>query len=182
MAQYYRAVILGEAPRGAKGREIIRLWSCPHDYGYGAKLMEHSYFHIHFVLNLEYQLSPDGIFYKSRVVWAGDYALKEPPKEDGTSDNLYHLCENNSTHMPLPHRNTSAYPYLVNHTKMQYVDKTKEHIHPLPLLTAEGNGSGGGDYGGHNEDLCGAWARHVISIEKEPPVDYKELLCGFEEY
>ena len=41
--------------------------------------------------------------------------------------------------------------YLVNHDKKQFVDKTKVptdsdgwKIHPLPLLTCEGNGRGGG--------------------------------------
>jgi hypothetical protein len=83
--------------------------------------------------------------------------------------------------MPLPHHDTKDYPYLVNHTKKQYVDKRKEEIHPLPLLTAEGNGAGGGDYRGDNEILCGDWARDVISIETEPPVGYEELLCKFRE-
>lgn len=184
MGQYYKAIILGEKPSDAtQPREIIRLWSSPHDYGYGAKLMEHSYFHIHFVLNLEYQLSPEGMFYRSRVVWAGDYADDEPLQDsDAESQTLYHLCKEDGTHLPLPHHDTKDYPYLVNHTKKQYVNKEKEEIHPLPLLTAEGNGRGGGDYGGHNEELCGTWARDVISIEMEAPADYEELICEFEEY
>jgi hypothetical protein len=38
-------------------------------------------------------------------------------------------------------------------------------MHPLPLLTAEGNGRGGGDI----EDappVIGSWARDVISVEE----------------
>ena len=183
MGQYYKAIILAEKPQATGGKEIIRLWSFPHDYGYGTKLMEHSYFDNHFVLNVEYQLSPEGMFYRSRVVWAGDYADDEPLQEgEDDSANLYELCEKDDTHMPLPHHDTKDYPYLVNHTTKQYVDKEKEDIHPLPLLTVEGNGRGNGDYGGHNEELCGTWARHVLSIEKEPPAGYEELLCAFEEY
>lgn len=143
--------------------------------------MEHSYFHIHFVLNFEYQLSPDGMFYRLRVVWAGDYVDEEQFQDGETkSQTLYHPCKDDSTHLPLPHHDTNAYSYLVNHTKKQYVNKEKEEIHPLPLLTAEGNGRGGCDYGGHNEELCGAWARNVLSVEKEPPTGYEELVCAFE--
>jgi len=192
MGQYYKAILLANKPQADKpqadkpqaGREIIRLWSSPHDYGYGSKLMEHVYFDNYFVLNLEYQLSPEGMFHQSRVVWAGDYAEEEQEQEqegDLETKNLYYLCKEDSTHRPLPHHDTHAYPYVVNHTTKQYVDKKKENIHPLPLLTAEGNGAGGGDYRGDNEYLCGSWARHVISVEKEPPAGYEELICAFEE-
>ena len=43
-------------------------------------------------------------------------------------------------------------------------------LHPLSLLTAEGNGRGGGDYNGPNMDMVGTWARDVISMENEAPV------------
>jgi hypothetical protein len=59
--------------------------------------------------------------------------------------------------------------------------KHVEGIHPLPLLVSEGNGSGGGDYFGHNQDLCGTWARDIISVEDSIPEDYKELVCDFAE-
>ena len=182
MGQYYKAIILADSKQA--GREIIRRWVHPHDYGYGSKLMEHSYFDNHFVTDLEYQLTPEGQFYRSRVVWAGDYAEEEDAVDrdvDNTLTNLYHLCENNDTHQPFPHHDTSSYRYLINHTKKLYVDKQKEHIHPLPLLIAEGNGAGGGDYRGDNEYLCGSWARDVISVEKTAPEGYQELVCRFEE-
>jgi hypothetical protein len=63
------------------------------------------------------------------------------------------------------------------------VDKTKsKSIHPLPLLICEGNGRGGGDYDGSNYDLCGTWARDVISMEETIPDNYIELICDFYEY
>jgi hypothetical protein len=181
MGQYYKAIILADQ-KSAAGRQIIRLWSFAHDYGYGAKLMEHSYFDNHFVTNFEYQLTPEGMFYRSRVVWAGEYADEEPTIEGDTAHNLYSLCRENSTHMPLPHHNTSSYRYLINHTMKLYVDKKKEEFHPLPLLTCEGNGLSNGDYCGTNHGICGSWARDVISVEKEPPQGYTELVCGFQEY
>ncbi|KAH3691136.1 hypothetical protein Pelo_19957 [Pelomyxa schiedti] len=48
-----------------------------------------------------------------------------------------------------PVRSTAAYRYIVNHSKRQYVDKSgclSLSIHPLPLLLAEGNGRGCGDF------------------------------------
>jgi hypothetical protein len=72
-------------------------------------------------------------------------------------------------------KNTDNYRFVVNHTKRQFVDKNsvKEHengyrIHPLPFLTVEGNGRGGGDYFGSSE-LIGSWARDVISVEQFAP-------------
>jgi hypothetical protein len=75
--------------------------------------------------------------------------------------------------------------YLVNHDKKQFVDKTKVpsdsdgwRIHPLPLLTCEGNGRGGGDFRGESE-LVGSWARDIISVESKKadiPKGYTELI------
>ena len=80
--------------------------------------------------------------------------------------------------------------YLVNHDKKQFVDKTKVpkdsegwQIHPLPLLTCEGNGRGGGDF--HKDsDLVGSWARDVISVEATKsaiPKDYTEVIFNLTE-
>ena len=52
-------------------------------------------------------------------------------------------------------------------------------INPLPLLLAQGNGQGGGDYRGKNENTVGIWAKNEISIEFEVPEGYKELIVSF---
>jgi hypothetical protein len=70
-----------------------------------------------------------------------------------------------------------SYTYIVNHTKRVYVKKGTG-VHPLPILTAEGNGRGSGDYEGQNMDLVGTWARDVISMENEAP-DYTLVACEF---
>ena len=79
-------------------------------------------------------------------------------------------------------RSTECFRYIVNHSKKLFVDKEKltSNIHPLPLLTCEGNGRGGGDYGGSSE-LVGSWARDVISVERLAPAssDFTELVCEF---
>jgi hypothetical protein len=77
--------------------------------------------------------------------------------------------------------------YVVNHDKKQFVDKTKVtkdadgwQIHPLPFLTCEGNGRGGGDFRGEDANkLVGSWARDTISVETRKadfPKDYTELI------
>jgi hypothetical protein len=82
--------------------------------------------------------------------------------------------------------------YLVNHDKKEFVNKTKTpkdsdgwKIHPLPLLTCEGNGRGGGDFFVSTEkkqgnvELIGVWARDKISVvskKAEIPKGFTELV------
>lgn len=92
------------------------------------------------------------------------------------------------------------FPFILNHTEKTYIDKRlieKDHtwtdpregidydikIHPLPLLTAEGNGRGGGDFheGGIGYEYIGQWARAIISIEKEVPEGYELFDISFKE-
>ena len=66
-------------------------------------------------------------------------------------------------HLTIPHRKWRYNKYLINYDKAQYVKlpKCKKgvwQIHPLPLLCADGNGRGGGDYNGINENMVGIWA------------------------
>lgn len=148
--------------------------------------MEHSYIGNHFVQAVEYLICPQGMFYRSRLVWAGDYVDNEADQDK----NLDTIASDDVNERKASHPSNydmSSYRYIVNHTKNQYVDKNHNlkhrgyNIHPLPLLTAEGNGHGGGDYRGNNDNLVGTWARNVISVEQECPVGYSELVCEFSE-
>jgi hypothetical protein len=65
--------------------------------------------------------------------------------------------------------NMHNYRYIINHTKKEYVkvpayEKDKWIIHPLPILLADGNGRGGGDYYGKNNSLAGTWKFDLISV------------------
>lgn len=147
--------------------------------------MEHSYLANQFVLAFEKLIT-----HKPQiVVWAGDYA--EPCKRRKT--NVYQRCLDKLEALPiiLETNRSKRYiglRYIVNHTTKQYVDKFKIEsdnygfsIHPLPLLTCEGNGEGGGDYFGEaDKHLVGTWARNLISIEDEIPKGYTELVVNFE--
>jgi len=173
MGQYYHPIILS-----SDGKIIV--WMLATSYNNGLKLMEHSYIGNNFVSTFEFGLSREGPHYKSRVVWAGDYADNEP----GEATNLHSQCTEYSMIYPAE-KLTTNYRFLVNHTKKQFVDKSKVPasdeltIHPLPLLTAEGNGRGGGDYYSDSADACplvGSWARDVISVEETAPEGFDELV------
>jgi len=80
--------------------------------------------------------------------------------------------------------------YLVNYTKNEFVDKSKApksaddwRVHPLPLLTCEGNGRGGGDFRGENPYI-GAWSRDkigVVSNKSDIPKGFTEITPNFAE-
>ena len=169
-------------------------WVSPYDYDNGAKLMEHSYIGNSFVEAVEFLLIDDGEGNKGRwsgnkIVWAGDYANAEPLG----ANNLYSLAEEKDKLKMLIEAVPENYHYLVNWDKKQFVDKTKCNpingvwnikglkIHPLPLLTADGNGRGGGDYNGEGIDYVGTWARDRISLMKEIPEDFTEIRPNFDE-
>lgn len=192
MGQYYIAILLAE--KGTTKKEFIRLYVNPHDYCQGAKLMEHSYCGGDIMNVIESLIGQTGMFYKSRLVWAGDYAEEEEDEELG---NLYSQTgsdENVDKSFRYTVTNPQYYRYIVNHTKKSYVDKEHRNsedeeerakdykIHPLPLLTSDGNGKGGGDYSGKNVHLCGIWARDTVSVETTIPEGYEELVCDFGEY
>ncbi len=142
------------------------------------KLMEHSYIGNESVNSVEMLMIKGGRWYKNRVVWGGDYG---DMKLHNISDvegwpKLYNLIKA----IPEDHK------YILNHDKELYVEKTSETnelvIHPMPLLVADGNGRGGGDYRGRELDIVGSWKGDKISIDKEIPENFTKLKYrGFEE-
>lgn len=175
MGQYYFPIFLNN---GGK----VMAWVHAHEYNNGLKLMEHSYIDNNFVNAVETELRPEGRFYMSNFVWAGDYADNEP----GLEENLYHICTDDLKINPSSSMDMSAYQYIVNHTKKMYVNKARVPerfeccLHPLPLLTCEGNGRGGGDFRG-SHPLIGSWARDRISVETMYPPDFNELFFDLAE-
>jgi hypothetical protein len=174
MGQYYFAIILGE--KGAHSKEIIRQAVNPHDYNNGSKLLEHGYVGNNFTEAVECLLMPNAPFFKSRLVWAGDYA---DPEADGKT--LYENAQENTNLFSTRQYSASQARYIINHSKQAYFLKEKNKIHPLCILTAEGNGRGGGDYRGLNKDLSGTWARDVISVEDVAPSGYTLHKFSFRE-
>lgn len=95
----------------------------------------------------------------------------------------------------IPYDELPTYKYIINFDKKVFVripekpvnpyDENGNYIltiHPLPLLCADGNGGGGGDYWGANETLVGSWAYDRIGVSNELPDNIKtELIVTFKE-
>lgn len=198
MGQYYKPVILTDDNKP-------EIYASSWDFQNGAKLMEHSYIGNTLVGAVEYMIEDD----EAKIVWAGDYADGE---QDNEENNIYDIVDNEDNNVmkitpqyfakekkkgvdyicAMFQRTSKRTRYIINHTKKQFVDKTKcpvsndewkLSINPLPLLTAEGNGRGGGDYNGVNCNLVGSWARNLISVSvNHPGDDYEEIIPNFMEY
>jgi len=149
-----------------------------HDFDNGLKLMEHSYIGNRFMKAVEGLISKGGRWRGDKIVWAGDYADAEPNSEH----NLHTICDKKIT----PNIPTKTERYLVNLDTKEFVDMKKIpvfettdnwewRLHPLSLLTCEGNGRGGGDFRGDSK-LVGKWARNRVVIQKTKPVNKLELI------
>lgn len=93
------------------------------------------------------------------------------------NDNLYTRAPGDKKIIGNGEKVDKAFHYLCNWDKKIAIDLDDVEeisptdyfkIHPLPLLTCEGNGRGGGDFRG-DDDNVGAWARDRLSLEKEIP-------------
>jgi hypothetical protein len=179
MGQYYKPVSI------EKKEHVYS-----HSYDNGLKLMEHSYIGNQFMRAVEALLVVGGAWYGDHIVWAGDYADPEPgitdPEDPNRELNLYHICETEIKPTPLK----ESHRYVINMDTKEFVDTKKVPIsdiwrdedgkeypfiiHPLSILTCEGNGRGGGDL--HKEsDLVGKWARQRVAVTSRKPKDYKEI-------
>lgn len=179
MGQYYNSVLKDE-----KGE--IKSY-----YNYGLKLMEHSYFFNNYVNSVCKKLVNKPHY----VAWVGDYAEEEDYIDRDNAEMVAELVKNRGKDATQLSDEKAPYGYmghlLINHSKKQFIDmrdyynnsilhygkKRKDEfvIHPLPLLTAVGNGKGGGDYYGNgaiNKEDVGLWAGDLIEIVKYND-DYK---------
>ena len=181
MGQYYK-------PINVESME----WVYSHDYGNGLKLMEHSYVGNNFVGVVMKLLTEGNRWHKKKIVWCGDYAAEKYYERTQEEDKL--------KPDEIMAKSEQRRAILVNHTKKEYVrfysfplDELKKKvvdrlegndeyvISPLPLLTALGNGGGGGDYSGTEMDKIGIWAEDVLSVEFEVPDGFKEIEVNFKE-
>lgn len=195
MGQYYKPVVLENTSNNP-----MYFWY-PHDFDNGLKLMEHSYIGNALMGAVEKFITNN----PCRLVWAGDYADTLINHES----NLYDMVSNGfgekitlttinktrkksivSLYKHLQDISSNKNRYIINHSKMKYVDKTKlpkeiEYgfiINPLSLLTCQSNGRGGGDYSGNNEHLVGSWCGDFISVGNHIPNEaYTELIPNFME-
>lgn len=153
------------------------------------KLMAHSWVGNYFVDSIA------GLIHKRpmRVAWVGQYA---DSVEAERIDEIYPIVWEEEHAQWIKKKLLTLYGrYFVNHSKKIYFDfdayaersrrcgEFDEEIivHPLPLLTAVGNGMGSGDYRGVNQKDVGSWYLDLISIEDEIPEDYEPVEYTFYE-
>jgi hypothetical protein len=167
MVQFYRPVFLTPTTQ-------IRTWVDPTEYmKQEPTLLGTAKINSPFVGAVEMLISDRGKG-PTRLVWAGDYYDAEPDEDA----NLYKLCTRAPKLCP-EEADSSAYNYIVNYTKRQFVskDRTEKYtnLHPLPILTAEGHGYGTGDYPDEHA-LVGCWARDEIGVSKKLPAGFIEII------
>ena len=152
-----------------------------------AKLMEQSWLGNYYVDTIA------SMFYKKkgRVAWVGDYADDSPyysqvwnEEKNLVSDESLKKVDFSLDNKFLCNHDSKIYVDLEEYKKASAFGENKDWIiHPLPLLTAQGNGRGGGDYYDNypNFDKVGDWAMELISIEDEIPEGYDRFDIFFKE-
>ena len=182
MGQYF-APVLGNN-RIKKESDILGFFYT-HDYNCGLKLMEHSWINNKMMNAVTYFLEHSG---PCHIVWAGDYA-DETFKMNGKDTTLHNLCFEKEESLKISSSAPDDYilpRYLVNYDKNEFVDLEKcpkdqdgWQVHPLPVLTADSNGRGGGDYRDENDPLVGSWCNDLIGFEREKPENLEEIQPDF---
>ena len=171
MGQYYKAVLIDH--------HLKKKVFTSYDYESFAKLTEHGWIHNFMCDAVCYDLLDE----PKSVAWVGDYAEAD---DETDKNNSYYDVNSRKIFIDAAwnedekkHRKVKKalldYDglYIINHTKEEIIvmddyienNKTEEGwcLHPLAILTAMGNGKGGGDYHGINMDLVGSWSTDLIS-------------------
>lgn len=165
MGEYYIATLLDDAGRITRAVH-------PADYGISERLGAQTRDGTPFLAAVETLLALDG---GSRIVWAGDYAAKEPSQDT----NLYWAIQPHqfvrfeglinpeagiTANTPRPPMRPGARTYLCNAESREYFDKRSlpidDHEQPrnmLPALTAHGYGR------------PGPWARNRVYLTATHP-------------
>lgn len=175
MGQYYRPVLKQNDKTTVYNRNVDGEYTL-------AKLMEHSWWDNDLLVAIGKKLYKK----KGQLAWVGDYSEYEDCEKLNVPMSLIDIAwGKNVRGRGLKKVNNFIFDnkYLCNHSIKRYINlKTyyvnhadnNDCINPLSLLTAVGNGRGGGDYFGLNSCDIGIWAWDIISIEDEIPENYLE--------
>lgn len=179
MGQYFKPVIIDK-----KDSKKVVASLHTHDLNCGAKLMEHSYVGNIFINTFATLINnEDGKYKGFPMAWAGDYA----DEVDGKY-NHWDIARINNTDEDVKSLKANEYRYFINKTKKEFVDiedcpkKEGMKVHPLPILTALGNGRSH-DYDPKEGELkfIGSWAMDVIVSSNKCPNEktYKRIKPNF---
>lgn len=154
----------------------------------GLKLTEHSWIGNNFMNGVMEEIENN----PSQIAWIGDYADDDEDFKGKYKKSIYNKVWNDKIkEMPfskVPEQHKDG--FIVNHSKKEYINLEKYieknivedwgALHPLSLMTAIGNGRGGGDYWGYNNNLIGTWALDMIEYSHEVFKGYTEILPVFD--
>lgn len=189
MGQYYRPIL------GDKDGFNCLVFDRSVDSQYTmAKLTEHSWWLNPFVNSFSKRIYKR----KGRICWTGDYATDDDfkiainaalhtPNYEEVWGNTVKLHKSKSVDFTLDNKfliNFDTKQYInLNEYKAQSVDSAGWLLHPLPLLTAVGNGRGLGDFheGNIGYENVGIWAWHLLSIKDNAPKDFTKVNIIFKE-
>lgn len=166
MGQYYMPVI-------KRRNKLRRVYS--HDFSNGLKLTEHSYVENEFVNVVANEIVDN----PAQLYWLGDYARESDFKSSAIFKRIYDYAWNRTKNSRTTVENPNIYFdwdkdwYYINETKKQYLLMPKGGywvFTPVSLLTAIGNGRGGGDYRGDNS-MVGYWAGDKVYLSLKKPTD-----------
>ena len=173
MGQYYMPVI-------KRGNKLRRVYS--HDFHNGLKLTEHSYVDNNFVKVVANEIVDN----PAQLYWLGDYTEESDFSSASMFKRIYSYAwrrsKNDRTTVEDPNEEfdwTKDW-YYINETKKQYILMPKPGdwvFTPVSLLTAIGNGRGGGDYHKPNE-MIGYWAGNKVYLSLEKPSDKYSDITG----
>ena len=201
MGQYYYPTILREKNKRFYSEEFYS-----HDYDNGLKLTEHSYCGNHFVETVMAQLlnKPGRLAWLGDYCEKGDFAILNPglPKIIEKRFYEHYKCftlpeYDYCTGKHVRHYNKPEEVkerqgrFILNHDKKCYIDMVEYeknnltcaedsdwHFHPIPLLTAVGNGRGGGDFHGIGEEDVGYWAGDLLEVRNARPNGYENVTAA----
>lgn len=196
MGQYYN-ILVGDLPASEKTTYKVYDRSVDTQYTM-AKLTEFSWFGNPFCDALANELLEN----PKVIIWCGDYAensdLEKIPYckyKHITIDKIW----DRANYETIAKKDFDwSNKYILNLSKFEFInvnkywnnsvimiDKEPWVLNPIAILTAVGNGRGGGDYFGSDMEHVGRWAGDVIVISERNPAEissnYLELNVTFKE-
>ena len=148
------------------------------DFRNGLKLTEHSYIGNNFVNVIANEI----VEKPANIYWVGDYSAPSDFKSEEEFNLVYKYAErNDKTTIITPNEEFtwSEDWYFINNTKREYLLMPKPGnfvFSPIPLLTAIGNGRGGGDYfRADMQGLIGYWAGDEVLLSKRAPEKFSDI-------